>query len=756
MKYLYAILSINYVVNLLFFRSVTIFRELKRFISHGKNYNYPKKSLGLIVDKKKAVTVLGIAGGAFLLVLLLFQAGFFNKFEYLAYDQAAKWIRIPKAPSDQIAIILIDEASLAALNSSAGRWPWPRALYADFLEFIMKGKPRAVIFDILWPETRFPRDAKGNLSADDDALVDATAQSGRVYHAMQLITDIEDEKNKTLINRPLPDDFISRFALKEVSGTMPGTGGSNNYYLPIPELYRVAHNVAVVEFAPDEDGVYRRTRPVREYRGAHFPVLGDAPFLEGKRITINKNSLAVENLSVPLDADGNYLINVYGKFKPYSISGIFASLAKMRNGDFEDMMIDPAEFKDKIVYVGASAVGVEDMKPTPMGALSPGVYLHASLASNFILNDFLAPPRPGVTVALLLCLSLAGAAGTFYAHFFSLRIAIPAAAAAALAAGYFYGFSHNQLIDFIPPFAAIVFSSGGSFAYLLLTEGREKARVRRMFSQYVSPEVLAMMTESSTDLARLGAGTNEDISVLFSDIRSFTTFSDKTPPEQVVAMLNTHFNYMTEAIFRTRGTIDKFIGDAIMAYWGAPVKLPDHALRAVTAAIDMTKLLTTVNAELARKGIILDLKIGIGINSGEAIVGNIGSEKKLNFTVIGDTVNLASRLEALNKNYGAPIIISEFTYRKLDGKVLCRILDRVKVRGKAEPVLIYEAMVFDDEAGQKTAGEQAALTDRAFALYEKGDYLSASKLYNTVQNATLRGLFTARCKEALEKQETSL
>lgn len=708
-------------------------------------------STGGLLGKKKAATVLGIAGGAFFLTLLLFHVGFFNKFEYLVYDQAVKWIRIPKASSDQIAIIMVDEASLAALNPMVGRWPWPRALFADFLEFVMMGEPRAVLFDILWPETHSPRDAKGKLSADDNALVAATAKSGRVFHAMQLVEDIDDEKNKTLLDRPLPDDFISRFALKEVAGTMPGAGENNNYYLPITELYQAAHSVAVVEFAPDEDGVYRRTRPIREYRGSYFPVMGDAPFLAGKRAAIRDGSLVTDNRTIPLDANGKYLINVYGKFNTYSMSGIFASLQKIRSGDIEQMMVDPAEFKDKIIYVGASAVGVEDMKPTAMAALSPGVYLHASLASNFILNDFLVPPRPGVTVALLLCLSLIGAGGTFYARFFSLRLAIPSASAVALAGGYYYGFSHNQLIDFIPPFAAIVLSSGGSFAYLLLTEGREKAKVRRMFSQYVSPEVLAMMADSSTDIARLGAGTKEDISVLFSDIRSFTTFSDKTPPEQVVAMLNTHFNYMTDAIFRTRGTIDKFIGDAIMAYWGAPVKLPDHALRAVTAAIDMTKLLVTVNEELARKGIILDLKIGIGINSGEAIMGNIGSEKKLNFTVIGDTVNLASRLEALNKNYGAPIIISEFTHRKLEGKVLCRILDRVKVRGKAEPVLIYEAMVYEGNEERAAAEEQAAVTDRAFALYEKGDYISALKLYNGVRNATLRELFTSRCKEALDK-----
>ncbi|MBI5637217.1 MAG: adenylate/guanylate cyclase domain-containing protein [Nitrospinae bacterium] len=701
------------------------------------------------MNKKKATTVLGLAGGAFLITFLLFQFGFFKKFEYLVYDQAAKWVRIPKAASDQVAIIMVDEASLQALNATVGRWPWPRALFADFLEFIMMGEPRAVLFDILFTETHFPRDAKGKLNPDDNALVAATAQSGRMTLSMQLIKDTEDEKNKGLMNRPLPRDFLDRYAMKGITGAMPGAGENNNYYIPITELYRVAHNVGVVEFAPDEDGVYRRTRPLREYGGYYFPVLGDAPFLEGKRVVTTGSSLVTEDHTVPLDAEGKYLINVYGKFNTYSISGIFASLQKIRAGEFENLMVDPAEFKDKIVYVGASAVGVEDLKPTAMAPLSPGVFLHASLASNFILNDFLVPPRPGVTVALLLLFSVIGSAGTFYVRFFALKLAIPAAAAAALAGGYYYSFSHNQLIDFIPPFAAIVLSSAGSFAYQVLTEGREKARVRQMFSQYVSPEVLTMMTESPTDLARLGAGTKEDISVLFSDIRGFTTFSDKTSPEQVVAMLNTHFNHMTDAIFRTRGTIDKFIGDAIMAYWGAPVRLPDHAMRAVAAAIDMTKLLTTVNAELAQKGIVMDLHIGIGINSGEAIVGNIGSEKKLNFTVIGDTVNLASRLESLNKNYGAPIIISEFTYRKLDSKMICRTLDRVHVRGKAEPVRIYEAMVYGGDAEKGAAEEQAALTNRAFEAYEKGDYKSALEMYNRVDNATLKELFTSRCKKEL-------
>lgn len=705
--------------------------------------------------ENRFMAMLAIVCGAFFITLLLYYAGAFKKIEYISYDTAVRSARLSKSAPPEVVVVLIDEASLQALNPVVGRWPWPRALFADFLEFVMMGEPRAVLFDILNTETFVARGKDGGLGKDDTALVRATRESGVVVHAMQLIRDTEDEKNKTLTNRPLPEDFVSRFALKNATGTPAGAGLNNNYYIPFPELYSVASKMAVVEFAPDDDGVYRRTRPLREYRGSLFPVLGMAPALDvNTPITVGAQSIVIGAKTIPLDAQGHYTINMYGKINTYSISGIFASLQKIRSGDVENLMVDPSEFKDKIVFLGGSAVGVEDMKPTPMSSLTPGVFLHASLAGNFLTGDFPVPPAPVHTVAAMALFAALAAAGIFYIRIFGLKALLPVALAGGWIALGLWGAAHNRLFEFVPPVAALLFASLSSFGYQALTEGREKAKVRQMFSQYVSPEVLDLMSENAGQFATLGGGSKVDITVLFSDIRGFTTFSDKTPPEQVVMMLNTHFSHMTEAIFHTRGTVDKYIGDAIMAFWGAPVPLPDHPDRAVLAAMEMTRKLKTVNAELKEKGIELDLHIGIGVNSGEAIIGSIGSRRKLNYTVIGDTVNLASRLESLNKNYGAPVIISEFTRRRLtDPKIVCRILDRVMVRGKAEPVRIYEAMVYDEGDGFEKARAACDAVNRAFDLYEKGDYKSALKLYNETENETLRALFIKRCELAMGEAE---
>jgi adenylate cyclase len=366
-----------------------------------------------------------------------------------------------------------------------------------------------------------------------------------------------------------------------------------------------------------------------------------------------------------------------------------------------------------------------------------------------LLNDFLAPPNRTHTIIAIFVLTFICVGGSFYLQRFWLKVLVPICAVAGWGAMYLYGFSVNSLFDGVPPVAGVLLSSGVSMGYIALTEGREKLKVKRMFSQYVSPEVLDIMMNSYSEFLSAGAGAKVDISVLFSDIRSFTTFSDKTTPEKVVEMLNCHFSHMTEAIFQNKGTIDKYIGDAIMAFWGAPVKLEDHPERAVRAALEMTRKVKDVNARLKEMDIDFDLHIGIGINSGEAILGNIGSERKLNYTVIGDTVNLASRLEALNKNYDAPIIISEFTFNRISGDIPCRVLDTVKVRGKEIPVRIYEPMAFGDEESRRRVQEVCELTNRAFALFEKGDYNDAKEMYNKLENSKLKELFLERCEKAI-------
>ena len=217
----------------------------------------------------------------------------------------------------------------------------------------------------------------------------------------------------------------------------------------------------------------------------------------------------------------------------------------------------------------------------------------------------------------------------------------------------------------------------------------EKRRVSQLFTQYVSKEVLHEVLHNYKEYQKASAGTKVDLTVLFSDIRGFTTISETTPPEKVVEMLNIHFSVMARIILKHNGTIDKYIGDAIMAFWGAPVKTKDHAEQAVLAGKEMIEGLKEVNATLRKRGLDMEVKIGVGINTGIATIGEIGSEQKKNYTIVGDTVNLASRLESITKEYKSPLIYSEYTYGRIKDKIPSTLLGNVKVKGREQLVNIY-------------------------------------------------------------------
>jgi len=678
------------------------------------------------------------------LTISLLYLHFFDRFDWMVYDSFAKQIRMDKTASNDVAVVLIDEASLEALNPIAGRWPWPREIYSDLLDFFNFAPPKMVLFDILFTEKGI--DSKLKLSKNDKALVDATRQAGYVYHAMQLLKDNEDEYNKGLLNRPLPKDFKKKFTLASKGGAKWVYSINNNYYLPYDELYRASKGVAVVEYSPDADGIFRHTKPLREYQGDILPIMGLAPFTsDHETIVINKKSVRIGGKEIPVDEDGKTAVNIYGKFNTFSISGIFASLQKIKEGDFENLMVDPAEFEGKIVYIGSSAVGVEDLKATQMSSRTPGVFLHAALASNYLLNDFLKPASNGEVARIVLLLAFMSVFGIYISSHYLLKFASQVLIVAVYLYFCYVSFGANQLEPVIPPIFAVFISSLIYFGVLLFTEWKEKGDVKKMFSQYVSEEALEEISQHYEDYGSLVMGREEDITVLFTDIRSFTTFSDNHTAEVVVKMLNVYFSRMSGVILDGKGTIDKFIGDAIMAYWGAPIKLENHAEMAVITAIKMREELKEINKEIQKLGINHEIKIGIGVNSGTAIIGNIGSEKKLSYTVIGDTVNLASRLEGITKNFGTPILVSEFTQQRISEEIPCRAIDRVAVRGKKDKIKIYEILSHHDGSSKKLADD----TNRAYEYFEKEDYATALKLYEELADGDFKNIFIEKCKAKL-------
>jgi len=368
-----------------------------------------------------------IAFLVFVISVTGYTLGLFKKPEYFAYDVQARMLRSEKIPDRNIKVILVDEAALKSMNDIAGRWPWPRAIWGDLLDFLSMGGARAALFDIMFLE----RQDKAN----DSALRDATKEFQNAYHSMMISREQADQgaKDQAGIGGPLPADLVKRFALGNVTGSLRITPGaeSNNYSLPIAGLAEASKGMAVVEFTPDSDNVFRRTKPLREYQGNYFPVLGFAPFVDSKSpVDIDEQNIRVNGRNIPVDANGNAIINMYAvdKVDTYSISGVFASLQKIRQGDVSDMLVNPQEFKDSIVFIGISAVGLaEDLKALPMGARAPGVMLHAFLASNYLQGDFMRPPDRRLTYLSMFIGVFLTAWAVMFSRRFAVRVLLPLA-----------------------------------------------------------------------------------------------------------------------------------------------------------------------------------------------------------------------------------------------------------------------------------------------------------------------------------------
>ena len=639
-----------------------------------------------MVNKKPVISSI-VALLILIIAISAYTQGVFDKPEYYLHDLQAKLLRSDKATNPKIKVILVDEATLKSMDHIAGRWPWPRAIWSDLLDYLTIGGARAVLFDILFIEHD-----RAN-SVNDKTLYSATKDANNVYHSMLLRREEMDDGEHQYAAH-LPAEFVKRFALKNIEGPAAIKSGleNNDFSLPIARLSEASKGVAVVEFKPDSDGVLRRTKPLREYQGKYFPVLGLAPFVDSNTpISSREGSITINDRIIPLDENGNSLINMYGlnKIDTYSMSGVFKTLQQLRKGEDGNLFLSPEIFKDSIVYIGASAIGAADLKAIPMHPSAPGVLLHAFQANNYLQNDFMKPASKWLTYLSI----FVGVLLTTWAVMFSkrllIRVMLPLSMLAIYIGYALLSFRSNMQVEMVPFIFSTVSTGFISFAYLTFTEGAEKRKVSHLFTQYVSKDVLDEVMNNYQEYLKSSSGQKVEITVLFSDIRSFTTMSETTDPEKIVEMLNIHFTVMADIILKHNGTIDKYIGDAIMAFWGAPVKTDNHAEQAVLAGKEMLEGLKEVNRILKERGFQHEIKIGIGINTGTATIGNIGSEKKKNYTVVGDAVNLSSRLESITKEHKTPLLFSEYTYDKIKDRIPCKLIGNVTVKGREQSVNIY-------------------------------------------------------------------
>lgn len=671
--------------------------------------------------------------------------------------------RGPIQPGPEVVIAAIDEKSVDEI----GRWPWPRSRIAEVIRKLSDDGAKVIAFDIGF----FEPDANTNLGLID-RLDQEVQRLGMTNPALRQLLDREKEDAdfdrllaRTLQTVPTPvvlgyffhvtrDERVAHITEDEIrtkiegisKGRFLGTIGTTaaedlrggfiiDAFLPesnIPVLAEASAAGGYFNMIPDPDGTVRRVpMTIRCEADFYLPLSLQALrfYMDDAQALLHVSPLGVEQVGIgpyilPTDEGGRLLVNYRGPgqtFPHYSVTDILSGRT-------------PAQtFKDKIVLVGATAVGIYDLRVTPFDSTFPGIEIHANIIDNILRRDFLV--RPNWTalydVASIILIGLILGAflprlSAFIGPLFGLGLM-----GVSVGANYVL-FLKGWWVNIIYPVVTLIVVYTGITIFRYMTEEREKKKIKGAFSSYVNPSVVAEMLKNP-DMLKLG-GDKRIATVLFSDIRGFTTISEKLDPEALVALLNRYLTAMTNIVFKYDGLLDKYIGDAIMAVWGAPLAQPEHAVLACRTSLEMMSALAALRQALAQEDPNVPyLDIGIGLNSGPMVVGNMGSESRMDYTAMGDAVNLGSRLEGANKQYGTNIIIGEMTFEQVKDRMLCRELDSVAVKGKNLPVRIFELL---GEVG-RIPDERMRLARtfaRGLSAYKRRQWDRAEGLFNAIKS----------------------
>jgi adenylate cyclase len=670
-----------------------------------------------------------------------------DRIDYDLHTRAQKTLK----PNPMVGVVEINERSLREL----GQFPFPRRTYREFLRRMAEAGAKVVAFDITFPErennqtTEELRRAAGELALSEGegskaaALLHARATQldgdkafadglrgtkvpvvlGYAFDTQGNTQNISENSRRLLqrydiFRRQLQDDsFLA--SMSDYAPVLPHDG--------LIESLSQGSSLGFFTADADTDSVIRRAVAVMGYDKMALPslavqavssYLGVTPALNGSSGLVLEDKEENGKLHVPLSPSGSSLLRYYGKGHTFE----FVEFSDVVNGKANLKLL-----KDKIIFVGATAVGLRDLRASPFDQDYPGVEVHATFASNMLNSEFMLMDGrfflAGYAFLLLIIL------GSSYFVFrlqplWGFALTLGSLVAFQLAAQDICFDNGVVVPTLLPSFAAIAMLFAGVF-YRYFSEAKEKKETRAAFSRYVSSDVVGEILKDPSKL-RLG-GQKKELTVMFCDLVGFTKLSENMDAEQLTLLLNEYFTRMTRIILRNHGTLDKYMGDAIMCFWGAPIDLPGHADYACLTAIEMMKELDAINADWkAKYGLTIGCRIGV--NTGEMAVGNMGSEQIFSYTVMGDNVNLGSRLEGVNNVYGTWVIVSESTKKAAGSAFRYRNLDRVAVKGKAEAVEIHELVGI----GAGPAPEWLITFERGLDAYRSGRWEEAEAAFGTV------------------------
>ncbi|HON63244.1 MAG TPA: adenylate/guanylate cyclase domain-containing protein, partial [Deltaproteobacteria bacterium] len=547
------------------------------------------------------------------------------------------------------------------------------------------------------------------------------------------VFQLEDDGLKSASDRPLPSAAIK---------ISPGTAGYDD--LMLLSGYRAILNIEEISQAPtegflnvfpDSSGMVRKTPLLMELDGLPYPSLAlemirEALGEDGVTIHVSRQKtggrnailgVSIGDVFIPVDDRGQVTINFLGPVKTFP----YLSASDVMKG------LHAEEIRDRYVLIGTSASGLLDFHATPFSGIFPGVEVQATIIDNILTGSLFTSDiftEIGLTYSIIIAGGILLSAMLAYTSALIGGLAGLLCFAAVIAGNYFLFFLNGRLVGITYPLATLtaVFLVVTLFNYFF--EYRKKQFIHDAFNRYVSPVVVSEIMKRPEKLTL--AGEEKDLTILFSDIRDFTALAESMNPKQLSSFMNTYLTAMSDIVMSTGGMVDKYIGDAIVAIWGAPLDDPYHAGNAVKAALGMKQAVESLKEKWRRQGIPC-VDIGIGINTGIASVGNFGSERRFEYTVLGDNVNLASRLEGLNKVYGTPIIISQFTREALNGGFFCRKIDVVRVKGKTVPIEIFEPLVEGEPDPALKA--EVELFEEALKHYAQKDFPAALKIITRLQ-----------------------